>query len=257
MHKAAFRYGLGNSIYIPKFQIGTLSTETLLHYVTNTFTASRCAIVGVGVDSNTLVGFAKGLELGSGSGRDQSSPTTYYGGDARKDTPGSLTHVAIAGEGGAFNNLKEALTFAVLQYAMGTQATKYGQINGGFSKALYSIVGDGHFSFSTLNACYLDAGLFGFVLTADAPKMGKAMEAIIGVMKAGTVSQEHVNQGIAKLKFAFTNAYSHDQLLSEEMAMQVTLTRKMYNINELLATIDSITLQDVQQVNFYITIYIF
>lgn len=172
MHKAAFRTGLGNSVYIPKFQIGKLSSETLLHYVASNCTASRCAVVGVGIDQNTLSGFAQSLELSTGNGKADSA--SYYGGDARKDTPGHIAHVAVGGLGGSLLNQKEALAFAVLQQAVGSSAaTKRGNSNGGIGKAVTSAAGDAAVKFATLNASYADTGIFGFIVTADTKNICK------------------------------------------------------------------------------------
>ncbi|XP_075163610.1 ubiquinol-cytochrome c reductase core protein 2 [Haematobia irritans] len=245
LHKAAFRNGLGNSVYVPKFQIGKLSSETMLHYVANNFNASRCAVVGVGVDQNALVGFAQSLELAtagkSGTG------SNYYGGDARKDTPGNMAHVAVAGPGGAVSNQKEALAFAVLQCALGAgPATKRGAVNGPFGKALSSALGDANARFAALNASYADAGLFGFVVSTEAQNAGKAVDALTRALKSGSVSAEDVNRGKALLKVAVLDAYSTDSSLIAEMGLQAVLTKDVQSADALVSAIDGVTQQDVQ-----------
>lgn len=246
LHKAAFRSGLGNSVYIPKFQIGKLSTETLLHYVADNCTAARCAVVGVGIDQTTLVGFAQSLELASG-GKSGGSSANYYGGDARKDTPGNLTHVAVAGQGGAVSNAKEALAFAVLQQAVGAGAvTKRGAINGPFGKALTSVIGDASASFAALNASYTDAGLFGFVLSTNAQNAGKAVEAVARVLKSGSISSDDVNRGKALLKAAVLEAYATDSSILTEIGLQAVLTHQVQSADALISAIDGVSQQDVQ-----------
>lgn len=246
LHKAAFRTGLGNSVYIPKFQIGKLSSETLLHYVANNCTAARCAVVGVGIDQTSLVGFAQGLELASGG--KSSDSANYYGGDARKDTPGNMAHVAVGGLGGGVSNPKEALAFAVLQQAVGAcPVTNHGAINGPFGKALSSAAGDALVSFAALNASYSDAGLFGFVLSTDAQTAGKAVEAVTRVLKSGSVSSDDVNRGKALLKAAVLEAYATDRCLIGEMGLQAVLTHQVQSADSLVSAIDGISLQDVQQ----------
>lgn len=245
LHKAAFRKGLGNSVYVPKFQIGKLSSETMLHYVANNLTANRCAVVGVGVDQNTLVGFAQNLELGSG-GKSGSS-ANYYGGDARKDTPSHVAHVAVAGQGGALSNQKEALAFAVLQLAVGAgPATKRGANNGPLGKALASAIGDSRASFAALNASYSDAGLFGFVVSTDAQNIGKAVDALTRTMKSASVSSDDVNRGKALLKVAVLDAYATDSSLISEMGLQAVLTKDVQSADAIISAIDGITQQDVQ-----------
>ena len=167
LHKAAFRKGLGNSVIIPKFKIGRLSSETLQHYFANNCTAGRCAIVGVGLQHNTLLGFAQNLELCTGAAGGDAKEATYYGGDARKDRAGDMAYVAIAGTGAGLANAKEALAFAILQNAWGVgESVKWGNNNGKLGKAFKQAV-KGNSSFSTLNLNYADTGLFGVTMAAN------------------------------------------------------------------------------------------
>lgn len=81
LHKAAFRRGLGNSLFIPKYKLGNISSETLQHYVASTFLTGRAAVVGLGVDHDQLEQYAQALALESGEGRTPSSE--YKGGEIR------------------------------------------------------------------------------------------------------------------------------------------------------------------------------
>lgn len=173
LHRAAFHGELGNSIFCAKHHVGKLSPETLQHYVSTNFTNGRAAVVGVGVDHQLLVGFAKSLQLENGP--EASAPSKYHGfGELRVDKSGSWAHVAIASQGGALSNPKEALAFAVLQYIAGTgAATKRGNVNGALGKVVSSAIGNRPYGFSAFNASYTDNGLFGFVLSADAQDAGK------------------------------------------------------------------------------------
>lgn len=172
LHRAAFQTELGNSIFCAKHHVGKLSPETLQHYVSSNFTNGRTAVVGVGVDHQMLVGFAKNLQLPNGS----TAPTcsAFHGsGELRVDKAGNWAHVAIATAGASLANQKEALAFAVLQYACGAGAsTKRGNVNGVLGKAVSAAV-KSSFGFSAFNASYTDNGLFGFVLSAEAKDAGK------------------------------------------------------------------------------------
>lgn len=48
LHKAAFRRGLGNSLFISPKRIGKVSSESMQHFASNTLTPARCAVVVVG-----------------------------------------------------------------------------------------------------------------------------------------------------------------------------------------------------------------
>lgn len=173
VHRAAFRRELGNSIFCAKHHVGKLSPETLQHYVSANFTNGRTAVVGVGVDHQLLVGFAKSLQLPNGP--ETVVPSKYQGyGELRVDKSGNLAHVALATQGGSLANEKEAIAFAVLQQVAGTgAATKRGNVNGALGKVVTGAIGSAPFGFSAFNASYSDNGLFGFVLSADAKDIGK------------------------------------------------------------------------------------
>lgn len=175
LHRAAFRSVLGNSIFCAKHHIGRISPETLQHYVASNYKTSRAAVVGVGVDHQLLVGYAKNLGLESGSANENASK--YYGGELRVDKAGNLAHVAIGTQGAGWTNPKEAIAFAVLQQVAGTgPVTKRGNSGGALGKLVESALGDKPFGFSALNASYSDDGLFGFVLSADGRDIGKVKE---------------------------------------------------------------------------------
>lgn len=81
LHNAAFRTGLGNSLFIPKNQIGKISSETLQHYVASNFLAGRAAVVGLGISHSELQHFAQQLKIETGDGT--TTPSPYKGGELR------------------------------------------------------------------------------------------------------------------------------------------------------------------------------
>lgn len=258
MHKAAFQGGLGNSIYIPEFKIGKLSSETLQHYVESNFTAERCAVVSVGIDHNILDGFAQCLDFKDGSDSNKEEPASYNGGDARKDAPGNIAYVAVAGEGGALSNAKEALAFSVLQQAMGCGASvRRGNVNGGFGKILQSNAEGAACLFTTLNASYTDTGLFGFMLATDSDTVERVLNPLVDALKSGDVSDEDFNRGKSLCKALVMETYGTDAALLQDMGLQALLNKSVQSAEELESAIDSVSLQDVQDVSpsHYIYMY--
>ncbi|KAM8710859.1 hypothetical protein ACLKA7_017480 [Drosophila subpalustris] len=245
VHKAAFRRGLGNSIYIPRFQLGRISSESLLHYVANNFHAGTAAVVGVGIDNNTLSGFAQNLHFPGAGGSGKTEAAHYYGGDARKDTAGQRAVVAVAGEGAAASNQKEALAFAILKQAVSGQPTKYGKPSGVFGEAV-ACAGDASVSVKCLNASYSDAGLFGFVAAADGQDIGKAVDFLVRALKSGTVADKDVHRGKALLKARLISNYASDSGLIREIARQASLNRNVLDADALVSAIDAVSVQQVQ-----------
>lgn len=171
LHQAAFYRGLGNSVYCGKHNIGNISPTDLESYVASNFTADRATVVGVGVDHELLIGYAKSLQLeGKASA---AAPSKYVGGQLKVDESGSTATIAVATQGASLANQKEALAFVILRNIAGGAKVIP---NGGPTAALDKVVKaalKNPYEFSALNASYSDNGLFGFVLQADAREAGK------------------------------------------------------------------------------------
>ncbi|CAH0546911.1 unnamed protein product [Brassicogethes aeneus] len=243
LHKAAFRTGLGNSMFIPKFHIGKISSESLQHYVCENFTSGRAAVVGLGMDEAEVTKIAQSLHLGSGEG--QTRPSPYKGGEVRSDKGGDLAFVAIAGEGASLANAKEALAFAVLQRAIGTgpQVKWSARDNGLLSK----VVGNAEFASSAINANYSDTGLFGVLVAVPAKNASSVVQSTYKFMKCINVSEEDVSRGKNQLKTALLLEGENGANAIENLATQAVLTGTAHSATSLAALVDSISASDVQQ----------
>lgn len=168
LHQAAYGQGLGNSVFCAKRNVGKLGPEDLQSFVTNNFTAERATVVGVGIDHETLLGYAKALDLQSKS--PAATPSKYLGGQLRVDKSGDLATVAVATQGASIANQKEAFAFAILRNVAASGK------NAGSTAPLEKVVGaalKNPFDFNVLNVSYSDNGLFGFVLQGNARETGK------------------------------------------------------------------------------------
>lgn len=66
-------------------------------YVAQTHLADRMAVVGLGVEHDALVNYAKGLGVAGGDG--SAGASAYGGGEVRQDTGAPVSVVAVAGAG--------------------------------------------------------------------------------------------------------------------------------------------------------------
>lgn len=176
LHQAAFYRGLGNSVFCAKRNVGNISPQELESFVANNLTGDRAVVVGVGIDHDLLVGYAKSLQLEAKTST--TTPSKYSAGQLTVDKSGSLATVAVATQGASLANQKEALAFAVLRNVAGCGAVVP---NGGPVGALEKVVHaalKNPYEFSAFNASYSDNGLFGFVLQANAHEAGKVNEII-------------------------------------------------------------------------------
>lgn len=81
LHKAAYRTGLGNSLYIAKHQLDKINSESLQHYFKTHFVSGKAAVVGVGVNPTQLLNYAQDLQI---ENKDKATePCKYKGGEIR------------------------------------------------------------------------------------------------------------------------------------------------------------------------------
>merc|ERR1711962_1581774 len=95
LHSAAFRSGLGNSLFSPEHKVGSHSTAVLQQFVSKHFTTGRTALVGVGVSHAALVKYAEMLSLEEGAGPSNVA-SKFYSGEERLETGGGLAFIALA-----------------------------------------------------------------------------------------------------------------------------------------------------------------
>ena len=249
LHKAAFRRGLGNSLYSAKYHLGNISSETLQHYVATNFTAGRAAVVGLGVDHSQLVQYAQSLSLEGGEGSTPASP--YIGGEIRSDKAGALAFIAIAGQGAGLKDAKQALAFAVLQRALGVgPQVKWGAVdNGALSKAVGSAIND-QFAIGAINASYSDTGLFGALIAAPAASAGKLVQAAVKVLKGGNLTDADVNRGKNQLKAAILLDNESGSEAIGLLGTQAALVGAAKSPSQLAAEVDSVSAADVNAVSW-------
>ena len=99
LHKAAFSSGLSNSLFSPDFMIGKHDHDLVNTYVSQHFTTSNMAIVGVGVDLKHLVSHVeRTFEFNQLSAPATVKPK-FVAGNIRKETGSNVAYVAVVAEG--------------------------------------------------------------------------------------------------------------------------------------------------------------
>lgn len=241
LNSAAYRTGLGNSLFVKDYNISKIGTETLQYFVQSTFKTNRCAVVGVGVDNSTLLSLAEDLGIDSGAG--VQSPAKYYGGEVRKDVGSSFAHVAIGAEAAGLNS-KDALAFAVLRYVLGSgSAVKYGTGAGPLGKA---VAGSNEpLAISAFNAAYSDSGLFGVIISTTAENAKKGVEAAVKGL-TGSVTDADVKRGKALLKAAVLQSYENGESVIQDVGNQALLLGSVTSASQLAAAVDAVTTSQVQ-----------
>ncbi|RVE41810.1 hypothetical protein evm_013532 [Chilo suppressalis] len=244
LHRAAYRRGLGNSLYISPKRIGKVSSESMQHYATSNLTPSRCAITIIG-DSQEKAGLvANALQLGS-SGDAQDEPSKYFGGELRKEMGGDLAHVALAVQGAPAGS-PQALALAVAAKALGNgPMTKWGADNSPLSKAVGNV---GPFAAAGFNVAYSDNGLFGVVLSVPKDEASAAVSSVAKLMKSGSLSAEAINAGKNQLKLQVLSEAEDGTSLAESLAAQGLYKGTARSPADIARDIDQINSSTVNQV---------
>ncbi|CAH1398736.1 unnamed protein product [Nezara viridula] len=242
IHKAAFRSGLGNSIFVREFNIKKLNSETLQHYAANNLTGDKAAIAGCGISQSDLTCFAESLGLCPGSG--SALPASKYsGGEIRIEENIPLQHTIIAAEAPSLDK-SDALAYAVLRYALGTGPSVYrGTGSGPLSKVAGVLVGA-----QALSMAHSDAGLFGIYVASPGYNAKEAVEAAVKVLKGGVTDQD-VARGKAQLKAALLYSNERCRGLVDDLVGQALLVTGVppKSAAELADQVSSVTTQQVQQ----------
>lgn len=248
LHEAAYRNGLGNSVFCPKDQVGKLSSETLQHFFATNCTTNRCAVAGINVDHKYLVGFAQSLGLESGEGHKNDSK--FHGGaDARKERGGRTAAVAVATNGSSLSNPQEALAAVILQHAGGCgPATKRGSLNGALTKVIAGAAPD--VSATTFNALYTDNGLFGFVANGCSRQIGKAVEAGIKTLKSCSPNDDDIARGKATVKAQIAEVMETESKLIDALSSQSCLIGNVSSLQKAMEAVDAVSNADVKSVSW-------
>ncbi|XP_076757847.1 ubiquinol-cytochrome c reductase core protein 2 [Xylocopa sonorina] len=247
LHKAAFRNGLGYSLFCPEHQLGKIGSETLQHFFNSWCTAPRCAVVGTGVSLAELAALGSNLTIGSADNANKASK--YHGGELRMETNSSLTNVVIAVEGVSLKNEKDALACAVLQRASGTvPRVKWGCGTSPLYKEISNAAGTEPFGAQTFNANYTDSGLFGVVLCSPPNISGPVTKAASKWLKSLNVSDNDIARGKSILKIEVLDAADNELCLLESMQQQAILKGQVSTPASLVNDIDKLSASDVKAV---------
>ncbi|KAL1128903.1 hypothetical protein AAG570_013437, partial [Ranatra chinensis] len=243
LHMAAYRKGLGNNMFVRDYNIKKLGTETLQHYVHNTFLTHRAAVTGVGVDHGVLVEFADNLQMQSGSGR-QCMLLNIHSVRICSLTPFLLDFIVYF----SLHRLtkKEVFAYSVLSYALGGRpCVKWGIGVDPLTKSLANV--QSPTAAQAINIAHSDSGLFAVLVSSTPDTAGYAMEAVMKVLKGG-VSEEDVKRGKAQLKSEVLMSGESCQGLLADLSTQSVLMGAARSPSQLATGVDAVTTAQVKEV---------
>ncbi|KAF9579148.1 ubiquinol-cytochrome c reductase core subunit 1 [Lunasporangiospora selenospora] len=207
LHTAAFRNGLGNSLYAAPYS--DISTEDLKQFAADNFVANRIALVATGVSQEKLKELANSsfADIASGSAV-KTSAAKYFGGDARLASHSEQGHVAVAFEGAAAGT-QEFYTAQVLRALLGGDHFIKWSTSGASPLAAVASQTGKDVKVSAFNFGYSDAGLFGIYAQAEHQEVAQVAKSAVDSLKAAAkaVSAEDFKRALSQAKYEAASRY--------------------------------------------------
>lgn len=246
VHKAAYRTSLGNTVFLPKYNIKKLGSEHLLYYVKKNFTNNNAIISSVGVDLETLTLLSEDLNLPNGDAK--SAPKAkYFGGDVRKSKPLGSTYLAVVGEGVSYKDSQSA-SFAVLQYLLGKgSSVKWGVSQGVLEQSILKTNDSDNFAVSAVNYNYSDSGIFGFLLAYNGKDVSKVLKAAVQGLKCPSITNDEVNKAKKQLIFSLVSSSDSGAGVLENITNQAAVSGNVIPFENLIAAVEAVTVDDVKK----------
>jgi len=245
-HKAAYRNGLGNTVFLPKYNIKKLGTEHLLYYVRKNFNSNNAIISSVGVDLDTLVNVSEDLDLPTGQSN-CAPKAKYFGGDVRKSKAVDVTYLAVVGEGVSYKDSQSA-SFAVLQYLLGKGSSiKWGVGQGVLEQNILKANASDNFAVSAINYNYSDSGLFGFLLAYNGKDVSKVLKAAVQSLKSPTITESEVNRAKRQLVYSLVAASESGAGILESITSMATVNGKVIPFEKLISAVEAVSVEDVKK----------
>jgi len=242
LHKAAYRSGLGQSLYSPEYMIGQHKSNSLSDFHAKTHTVTRTVVAANGVDHRIVSKLGSQLNLEKGHGPTQ--PVKYFGGESRLDCGGQHAVVTLAVESGAASNAKDSLTFQLLRNILGTgPKIGRGNLSGKLGKAVGKI--EGQKAVSGLNFSYQDSGLVGAFVMAEAAIAGNVLSEVVAALRGLTITDEDLKAAKKVLMIELS-----ETMLSPAGVVESIGSQTMYGLdadsNTKADLLSTITVSDVQ-----------
>jgi len=246
LHQAAFRDGLGNSLYSPDYMVGTHSTTMLRDFHERNYTADRMVVLGLNVDHEQAVSCGELLTMGKGTGASAGSSQFHAGQEVRHPSVDKHAILAVATSASSAANVNEAVATRLLQYVLGLgPKVKRGADHGQLNKALSKI--NGSPSVSSLNYSYSDAGLLGAMIACESRVAGQALESVVTALRSINVTEAELAAAKKAIKIDLEDASPATTV--ETMAVNLSLgAKEVISPAQMVSMFENVSLADIQAV---------
>lgn len=246
-HKAAYRNGLGNTVFLPKYNLKKLGSEHLLYYAKKNLNNNNTIISSVGVDLDTLAHISEDLNLPNGEPNCKSKAKYFGGGDIRKSKFLDTTYVAVVSEGVSFKDSQSA-SFSVLEFLLGKGSfVKWGVGQGVLEQSILKTNVSDNFAVTSLNYNYSDSGLFGFLLSYNGKDVSQVLKAAVQSLKSPTITESEVNRAKNQLIYSLVAASESGAGILENITNQAVVSEEIIPFEKLIAAVKAVSVEDVKK----------
>ncbi|KAJ2745479.1 ubiquinol-cytochrome c reductase core subunit 1 [Coemansia sp. BCRC 34301] len=215
MHQAAFRSGLGNSLYALDSS-PVVTGEAVRQYAQDAVQAGKVAIVATGVDATTLAALVAESKLAALANTSAASATgvkaKFTGGVHQiYESAAPVSHYALAFE-------SDTSSAPVLASLLGAQRRlKWGA--GGASPLAKLAFTEG-FSVESFSFAYSDAALVGLLISAPSTQIKAAVEKVAGIVQTDVAkaTPESVLRAVAATRLDVAEAQATQQGVIRELS---------------------------------------
>jgi len=252
LHATAFRHvGLGRGLYCPSSRVGSIGPQLVEGFWKRRVVgAVPHTWVGVGVNHEQLVESAQKRAKASS---EQSSPSTYYGGDATVSLDIN-TRVGIVFKGASEND-KDLPALAVLSAITGgdTRYSHDGPGRGVTSRLYKNVLKklDAVQATATLNASYSDAGLWGVyaeALPGNATRVVELLASELASIKKEGVNPKEFEAARNRAKAAFLRELDCPSALVQYLGRKASASGALLTPTDFVSRLDKLTAEDVSKV---------
>ncbi|KAI8144634.1 Metalloenzyme, LuxS/M16 peptidase-like protein [Fennellomyces sp. T-0311] len=243
-HAAAFRNGLGNSIFASR--ASPVNNAAVKSYAAELFKSGNIALVGSGLSLETVQKFAETF-IDVPAGQSTVPATKYFGGESRVEAASAKNHFVLAFEGAPLNSAEYAAA-QVLRFALGgEQRVQFAAAAGLLGETAAKLNGA---ELKAFNIGYSDAGLFGVYASAPSSGIASAAAAAAEQLKAvaSGISEQDFARAVAQAKFAAVSGFETRLDRLETVGAQALLAGKYTSAADAAAALDKVSASDVAKV---------
>lgn len=250
LHQAAFRTGLGNSLFASAAAAKALKRAHLNEFAAKYFTADRIAVVGNGVAHDELTALVDEaltkFNVAKSAATTESSK--FRGGEVRIEAgPKAESHYAVAFPSVAFTDAQYPAALVLRALLDGSKRLKWGSPSG--SAGLLSSAATANTSVSAFEAAYSDAGLIGFYIQGAGNDVKSVASKSISALKG--VASNVPEEALARAKKAAivdAEAALTREVEVQEIGKHVLSSGNFKAPADFAEAISKVTAADVQKV---------